>query len=295
LIPTFTRVDDVRAWRAAERGAGRTVGLVPTMGGLHAGHLSLIDTARRDVDTVIISVFVNPTQFGPAEDLDAYPRDLDTDLALSAARGAEALFAPSVPEMYPSPQTVWIDPGPLAERLCGLSRPGHFRGMLTVVAKLLGIVEPEAAVFGRKDFQQSVLVGRMVAELGFGTRFLVSPTIRDPDGLALSSRNAYLTPGERDRALTLSSALRRARARFAQGERDPGRLARAGRELLEETGIEVEYVEIVRAGTLVTPETAEPAHVCAVAARVGSTRLIDNETLGEPSALDGLPADGGDG
>jgi pantoate--beta-alanine ligase len=265
------------------------------MGALHAGHLSLIETARRVVDTVIVSVFVNPTQFGPAEDLDAYPRDLDADLALSAERGAEAIFAPSVPEMYPGPQTIWVEPGPLAERLCGLSRPGHFRGMLTVVAKLLAIVEADTAVFGRKDFQQSVLVTRMVGELGFGTRVVVSPTIRDPDGLALSSRNAYLTPGERDRALTLSSALRRVRARFAEGGRDPGRLARAGRELLEEAGVEVEYVEIVRVETLATPETAESAHVCAVAGRVGSTRLIDNETLGEPSALDRLSGDGGDG
>ena len=184
---------EVRDWRRARRNEGRTVALVPTMGALHEGHLALLDAAAAAADLVLISIFVNPTQFGPGEDYDAYPRDLALDETRARSRGAAAVFAPDVREMYPVDQTIWVDPGPLADRLCGLSRPGHFRGVLTVVAKLFGIVEPDVAVFGRKDFQQSVLVRRMALELGFGVRIETVPTVREPDGLARSSRNAYLT------------------------------------------------------------------------------------------------------
>ncbi len=260
--------------------------LVPTMGALHEGHLSLIDAARESADQVIVSVFVNPTQFGPSEDFAEYPRDLDRDVGLAEGRGADAVFAPPTDEMYPVEQTIWVEPGRLADRLCGLSRPGHFRGVLTVVAKLFAIVEPEVAVFGRKDFQQSVLIRRMVRELGLPVRIVVAPTVREADGLALSSRNAYLSPAERTVALSLSRAIGVARAGFAEGERGVATLEEAVRRVLEEAGAEVEYAEIVDPEDLERPSEAESRHVCAIAARVGTTRLIDNAPLGGPSPGD---------
>ncbi len=285
-------VAGAREWRAARRSEGTTVALVPTMGALHEGHLSLIDVAREAADRVIVSVFVNPTQFAPTEDFAEYPRDLDRDVGLAEGRGADAVFAPRTAEMYPVEQTIWVDPGRLADRLCGLSRPGHFRGVLTVVAKLLAIVEPEVAVFGRKDFQQSVLIRRMVRELGLPVRIVVAPTVREADGLALSSRNAYLSAGERAVALSLSRALGVARARFADGEREARALEGAVRRELEAAGAEVEYAEIVGPEELERPAEAEAHHVCAIAARVGTTRLIDNTSLGGPASLGEEGAEG---
>lgn len=284
---TIERVDDLASWRDEARARGERVALVPTMGALHDGHLSLIDLARGDGRTVVVSVFVNPTQFGPSEDFESYPRAPERDGALAEAHGADLVFAPAIDEMYPVEQTMWVDPGPLGEGLCGRSRPGHFRGVLTVVAKLFAITHPDVAVFGRKDFQQSVLVRRMATELGFAVRILTAPTVREPDGLALSSRNAYLSPAEREVARAFPEALRMVRRRFAEGDRDPGRLEAAARGRLGEAGATVDYVEIVEPVGLTRPGAAEASHVCAVAARVGGTRLIDNATLGLASSLDG--------
>lgn len=289
MIERFETVDSVAAWREARRDAGERVALVPTMGALHEGHLSLIDAARDLADRVVVSVFVNPTQFGPGEDFEAYPRDLSRDEELADGRGAHAVFAPGAEEMYPEEQTIWVEPGSLADRLCGLSRPGHFRGVLTLVAKLFAIVRPEVAVFGRKDLQQSVLVRRMNAQLGFGVKIATAPTVREQDGLALSSRNAYLSPEERGVALSLSTALRGARYNFASGQREPDANEDVARAIMENAGAEVEYAYVVEPEGLERPVVAEARHVLAIAARVGTTRLIDNETLGGASPLDGFP------
>lgn len=263
------------------RGERGDVALVPTMGALHEGHLSLVDRARQLADAVVVSVFVNPTQFGPDEDYEAYPRDLEADRRKAGGRGADLVFAPPPSEMYPREQTVWVEPGPLADRLCGLDRPGHFRGVLTVVLKLFHVVGPDVAVFGRKDFQQSVLIRRMVEELNLPVEIATAPVVRDPDGLAVSSRNAYLSEDEREAARSLSRGLGRAREAFASGEREPARLEAVARRTMEEAGAEVEYVELVEPEGLERIERAGPETVCAVAARVGETRLIDNAALGD--------------
>jgi pantoate--beta-alanine ligase len=261
----------------------KRVVLVPTMGYLHRGHLSLIDRARELGDWVALTIFVNPLQFGPREDLARYPRDLERDLRLAEGRGTDLVFTPTVEEMYPSGEpgvTVVADPE-LEGRLCGASRPGHFRGVLTVVAKLFGIFTPGAAVFGQKDFQQSVLIRRMVEDLDMGVQVQVAPVVREPDGLALSSRNVYLSAEERQRALSLSRALEAGRALFAGGEEDAERLRQALREALSVAGVEVEYAEVVDPSTLRPLDRVFPGAVCAVAARVGATRLIDNAVLGQ--------------
>ena len=277
-------VDGVRTVleRLGERG---TVGFVPTMGALHEGHLSLIDRAVERADAVAVSVFVNPTQFGPDEDFEEYPRDLEGDLEAAGARGADLLFAPPADEMYPREQTIWVEPGPLADRLCGAHRPGHFRGVLTVVLKLLHVIEPDLAVFGRKDFQQAVLIRRMVEELNLDVEIEAAPIVREEDGLALSSRNQYLSGDERRAARSLSRALRRVRELFAGGERDPDRLCSEAGRLMRRAGAEPEYVAVVDPRGLEPVEQAGPDAVCAIAAHVGETRLIDNAPLAGPSTL----------
>lgn len=270
-------VEDLR-----DRGA---VALVPTMGALHEGHLSLLDRARGEADAVVVSVFVNPTQFGPDEDYDEYPRDLEGDRAKAGERGADLLFAPTVPEMYPRDQTIWVEPGPLADRLCGVRRPGHFRGVLTVVLKLLHVVGPDVAVFGRKDFQQAVLIRRMTEELNLPVRIETAPVLREPGGLAMSSRNQYLSDRGREAARSLSAALRRVRKLFGDGVRVPGALRAAALSVLREAGAEPEYVEIVDAEGLEAVEVADADAVCAIAAYVEETRLIDNAPLSGPTSL----------
>ncbi|MFQ5746030.1 MAG: pantoate--beta-alanine ligase [Gemmatimonadota bacterium] len=270
--------------RHALREAGGSLALVPTMGALHEGHLSLVDRAAELAEHVCLSVFVNPTQFGPSEDFDRYPRDLDRDLELAAARGVDLVFVPGAEDVYPREQAIWVDPGEPGTRLCGASRPGHFRGVLTVVLKLIGLVRPDVAVFGRKDFQQAVLIRRMAEDLCLGVRIEIAPTVREPDGLALSSRNAYLRGDERRSALGLSQALRRARTAFDDGERDAGRIVELARRVLDEAGVSIEYVEIVDPVTLAPVGRAASDSVCALAGRVGKTRLIDNATLGEGDA-----------
>ena len=256
------------------------IALVPTMGYLHEGHLSLVDRARELADRVVLSIFVNPLQFGPQEDLDRYPRDLERDVELATGRGVDLIFAPDVQEMYPGGEPiVRVVPGRLAETLCGAYRPGHFEGVLTVVAKLFGIVRPDVAVFGQKDFQQAVLIRRMVADLDLGIEIDVAPIVREPDGLAMSSRNVYLSPDERESALGLYRGLTRAAQAFAGGERDAERLRRLVHEELARPGVRVQYVEVIDPETLQPTQPAGPGNVLAVAAFVGQTRLIDNVIL----------------
>jgi pantoate--beta-alanine ligase len=270
----------VRDAVAQTRARGQRIALVPTMGFLHEGHLTLIDRARSLADWVAISVFVNPLQFGPGEDLDRYPRALERDADLAAARGADLLFAPTAAEMYPDGRP-WIAVVPEngADRLCGTVRPGHFRGVLTVVAKLLGIFTPDVAVFGQKDFQQAALVRRMVKDLDLSVAIEVAPTVREPGGLAMSSRNTYLSSAERDAAQALAAGLRRAEALFRAGERDSATLVASIAGVLTARGVEAEYVEMVDPDSLDPLERARPGAVIALAAHVGSTRLIDNVIL----------------
>jgi pantoate--beta-alanine ligase len=275
-------IPDLRRWVRAERAAGRRVALVPTMGYLHEGHLQLVDAARRRADAVVMSIYVNPLQFGPGEDLARYPRDLPRDRTLAEARGVDALFVPADEVMYPAGSEIRVVPGPTAERWEGTARPGHFAGVLTVVAKLFHLVEPDVACFGRKDIQQATLVRQMVRDLDWPLEIVVVPTVRESDGLALSSRNAYLDTGERQRALVLSAALGAAHDAFRAGERRAAALLEAMRaRLAAEPSVAVEYVAIAEPRTLAPVETADAGTVVALAARVGRTRLIDNIILGE--------------
>ena len=277
-------ISDTREVLNARVRAARSIGFVPTMGYLHEGHLSLVDRCRALTDVVVISIYVNPLQFGPNEDLDAYPRDLTRDLEVAEARGVDLVFAPTDDELYPSPPAVVVVPKRLADRLCGLSRPGHFEGVLTVVAKLFNIVQPDVAVFGHKDFQQSVLVRHMVTNLDLPVRVEVAPTVRDADGLALSSRNEYLSREGRSRALGLSKGLADAVRAFRSGERDAGVLKRRARAAMggDRAADRVEYVECVSPDELEPVDVASEASVLAVAAHVSGTRLIDNTELGRP-------------
>jgi pantoate--beta-alanine ligase len=271
---------ELRAATDAARTGGAGVGFVPTMGALHAGHRSLLAAARRENAFVVASVFVNPLQFGPAEDLAGYPRDREADLAALAAEGTDLAFLPSDAEMWPSPPEVRVQVGGgLAERLEGLHRPGHLDGVATVVAKLLHLVGPSRAYFGQKDAQQLAMIRRMVADLAFPNQVVACPTVREPDGLAVSSRNAYLSPEERRRAAALYRALEAGRAAFRAGG-DPAAVEAAARGLLEGTpGVEPDYVALVEEASFEPVKQAEPGQVLATAARVGRTRLIDNVIL----------------
>jgi pantoate--beta-alanine ligase len=278
----LTTIPDLKSWSSAQRAAGRRIGLVPTMGYLHEGHLALVDEARRRAQAVIVSIFVNPLQFGPTEDLARYPRDLPRDRALARARSVAALFLPEVAVMYPPGSEVRLAPGPSAERWEGASRPGHFAGVLTVVAKLFHLVEPELACFGRKDIQQLTLIRRMVRDLDWPVEIVAVPTVREPDGLALSSRNAYLGVDDRKRAVVLSRALQLAHRAWRGGETRAAALEAAMRRELEaEPAVAVEYISIAEPEALAPVDIADERTVVALAARVGGTRLIDNIQLGE--------------
>ncbi len=257
------------------------IGLVPTMGALHAGHASLIRAARAACTHVAVSLFVNPTQFGPHEDFSRYPRSFDADCALAEAEGADVLFAPSVEELYPNgPASTFVEVPALSDRLDGASRPGHFRGVATVVAKLLIAAEPDRAYFGQKDAAQVAVLRRMVADLRLATEIVVCPIVRDADGLALSSRNAYLTPEERAQALTLSRVIQHVESIFAQGERRANALIAAAREVFAaEPEVRIDYIACVDWSTLLPVAVAVPGTLFAVAAYVGETRLIDNTIL----------------
>jgi pantoate--beta-alanine ligase len=272
---------ELRAATDAARQRGAGVGFVPTMGALHAGHRALLARARAESDVVVASVFVNPLQFGPAEDLASYPRDREADLAVLEAEGVDLAFVPAEGEMWPSPPEVRLRVGgSLAERLEGMDRPGHLDGVVTVVAKLLHLVGPSRAYFGQKDAQQLAVIRRMVDDLAFPNQIVACPTVREPDGLAVSSRNAYLSAPERQRAIVLYRALQAGRAAFLAGRRDPAAVEAAARALLEgQPGVEPDYVALVDAVSFEPAKQAEPGQVLAIAARVGRTRLIDNVIL----------------
>jgi pantoate--beta-alanine ligase len=280
-----SRLADMRAWSRTERAAGRRVGFVPTMGYLHEGHLRLVDRARELADLVAVSIFVNPLQFGPTEDLSHYPRDLERDRTLAQARGVDVLFVPAAADMYPGESVVRLDAGAMAQGLEGAARPGHFAGVLTVVAKLFHVVEPDVAVFGRKDFQQAMLVRRMAADLDFPLRVEIAPTVRELDGLALSSRNTYLSPDDRRTALALSRCLREVERAWRGGQADPVALRARGLELLSVPGVAPEYLAFVDE-TMQAVGRVTQATIAVVAARVGATRLIDNVIMGEGVGAD---------
>lgn len=262
--------------------SGRTIGLVPTMGALHEGHASLIRAAHAENDFTIVSDFVNPTQFGPAEDLDAYPRTLDHDCELAGAMGADVLFAPSPKEMYPSKDMTWVEvTGNITKVLCGRTRPIHFRGVATVVSKLFNLAQPDKAYFGQKDAQQAQVLKRMVKDLFFPLEIRVMPIVREEDGLAKSSRNVYLSPEERKAAVILSKALKKAEAAFAAGERSSAKLVALTTEMiLAEPMSNIDYVEMYQLPELTEAEAEITTdHLLAIAVKFGTTRLIDNVVL----------------
>ena len=272
----------IREAVAAARARGERIGFVPTMGFLHEGHLRLVDDAARRAGCVVMSIFVNPTQFGPTEDFSRYPRDLGGDASKARSRGVDFLFVPELAEMYPTPPALHVTADDLATRWEGAVRPGHFGGVLTVVAKLFNIVAPDVAIFGRKDFQQAALIRRMVRELNFPIDLVVAPTVRESDGLALSSRNTYLDASARASALGLVESLRAAERAFAAGEHDGERLTAIGLEsLAARPEIKVDYFAVVDPTDMRAVGQAASDSVAIVAARVGATRLIDNMILGE--------------
>ena len=273
-------IAETRSACARFRAAGKTLGLVPTMGSLHEGHLSLVRSAQTSCDAVAVSIFVNPTQFGPKEDFAAYPRSLQEDCRILEAAGVDLVFAPSSEEMYPGGAGTFVEVAGLSDRLDGASRPGHFRGVATVVAKLFHIFSPERAFFGQKDAAQVAVLRKMVRDLQFPVQLEVCPTVREPDGLALSSRNRNLSGEQRQQALVLSRALMAVQQQFQDGERDSNRLiAEATRVLHEEPAVRVDYCRIVDPDTLVEVPKACHGALLAVAAYVGDTRLIDNLLL----------------
>jgi pantoate--beta-alanine ligase len=269
----------VDACRTARRN-GRRLGLVPTMGALHEGHLSLVRAAKAQCEAVAVSIFVNPLQFGPKEDFAKYPRTFERDCELLEREGVDCLFAPAAEEMFPHRAVTYVTVEGLSERLCGRSRPGHFRGVTTVVSKLFHIIEPDAAFFGQKDAAQVAIIRRMVRDLNFPVEIVVGPIVREPDGLAMSSRNAYLDLQQRKAALVLFRALTEVRNRFDLGERNAGKLITAGKqEFTKEAAVRLDYLEIVDPETLEPRLSVSDTSLVAVAGFVGSTRLIDNILL----------------
>jgi pantoate--beta-alanine ligase len=274
-------VEDARSSSRSATISGKRVGLVPTMGALHEGHLSLVRAAKAKCDVVAVSLFVNPAQFGPNEDFSKYPRTFERDRKLLEKEGVHLLFAPSVDEMYPKGAATYVTVENLSEKLCGKSRPGHFRGVTTVVSKLFHIVEPHAAFFGQKDAAQATIIRRMVRDLNLPVEIVVCPIVREPDGLAMSSRNAYLDPQQRKSALVLHRSLMRVQELFNHGERNAARLIAAGKEVFaQEPSVHLDYFEIVDPGNLESLSHLSHRFLVAVAGFVGTTRLIDNIELG---------------
>ncbi len=271
------KISELKAAVAAQRRAGRTIGLVPTMGYLHEGHLSLVQASRRDNDITVMSIFVNPAQFGPNEDFEKYPRDPGGDSRKAEEAGTDIIFAPSADEIYPGGYSTYVDISGITDRMCGKSRPGHFKGVATVVTKLFNIVQPDRAYFGQKDAQQLAVIKKLVRELNMNVEIAACPIVREKDGLAMSSRNVYLNSEERKAALVLSKSLFRAERLIAQGERDSDRVRRSVEvEIREESLADVEYVTVVDADTLEELKLLKGRVLVAVAAKFGRTRLIDN-------------------
>jgi pantoate--beta-alanine ligase len=277
MIQVAKTIAEIRKYVAQAHAAGKTVGFVPTMGALHAGHASLIQTAARRCDYVVVSIFVNPTQFCPGEDIEKYPRPFEKDAQICERCGAHAIFAPSVGQMYPRTDLTWVTVEKLTEPLCGQSRPGHFRGVTTVCAKLFNIVGADVAFFGQKDAQQATVIRRMVADLNMPLEIVVCPTVREPDGLAMSSRNQYLSPQERSQAPVIYRALKHCDELIQGGQRDAARIAEEmNRVLSQAPDLRPEYIGIVDAENLEPCDPIRGRILVAVAARLGSTRLIDN-------------------
>lgn len=279
-MKTFTATAELKHCIASHRQSGETVAFVPTMGALHRGHKSCIDIARKAGDLLVVSLFVNPTQFGPGEDFDAYPRPFDRDIELLREWNCDVAFAPSAGEMYERPQSVWVDVEQLTEPLCGRHRPGHFRGVATVVTKLFNIVEPDVAVFGQKDAQQALVIRELARQLQLPVTIRLSPIVREPDGLALSSRNSYLSGEERERASGIYRSLLHGRDLLRSGERSRSSLISGVTAALKAAGIaEIEYVDLLRAEDLAAADPVHGRVLLAIAVRIGATRLIDNMVL----------------
>jgi pantoate--beta-alanine ligase len=277
---TFTTPAALSAWSDAHRVAGRTVGLVPTMGALHEGHLALVDEARRHADVVAVSIFVNPLQFNRPDDFAAYPRPIDDDLARCERHGVDAVYAPTAADMYPAGFETHVQPGPLADLLEGAQRPGHFLGVTTVVCKLFGAARPHVAVFGQKDFQQLAIIRRMTTDLDMGIRIVGMPTVREADGLAMSSRNRRLSPADRAAAVCVPRSLQAVQSALAAGELDTARLAAIGRAVVDaEPAARFEHLELVHPDTLQPLSTVHDTAVAVTAVWFGDVRLIDNVLL----------------
>jgi pantoate--beta-alanine ligase len=274
-------IKSVRQAVKAARKKGRIIGLVPTMGALHRGHISLIERASKHSDFVVVSIFVNPTQFGPNEDLAKYPRPLQDDLRICRDNGVDVVFVPDVKEMYHEEELTWVSVDKISQPLCGRFRPGHFRGVATVCAKLFNIVQPDVAYFGQKDAQQLAVIERMVADMDFGLKIVGCPTVREADGLALSSRNRYLTREQRKDATCIFRSLKTAREMIKAGETNPKTIAAGMRKIVSsvESVGDIDYISIVKADTLEDVRIIKGRVLIAVAARFGSTRLIDNMTV----------------
>ncbi|HXC93896.1 MAG TPA: pantoate--beta-alanine ligase [Geobacteraceae bacterium] len=277
-------VDEMQQLSLQTRGEGKSIALVPTMGYLHAGHASLMHEGRKRCDLLVTSIFVNPTQFGAGEDLDKYPRDMERDRAIAAAEGVDVIFAPGAGEMYPSGFQTWVDVDRLSLPLCGASRPGHFRGVTTVVCKLFSIVQPTLALFGMKDYQQLAVIRRMTADLNLPVEIVGMPIVRETDGLAMSSRNAYLSPENRIKALCLSRAIQSALKAYRGGERNVAALDRIAREqIVNAKGALIDYLEFRNGASLELQQQADDLTLLALAVKIGTTRLIDNCMLGDDS------------
>ncbi len=284
VLRTIATAAEIQAETRALRMAGKRVGLVPTMGALHAGHLSLVRRARAECDAVIATIFVNPTQFGPQEDFSRYPRTLDPDLDLLAAENCDLVFVPAKEEIYPPGFSTYVEPPAVAAPLEGRCRPGHFRGVATVVLKLFNLIPANVAYFGQKDYQQSLVIKHMVRDLNLPIEIAVCPIVRESDGLALSSRNRYLSPAEREQALALSRGLKRAEGRVRAGQRDADSIAAVIKHELTAAGIErIDYATVADAQSLVELNRLDRPAVALVACFVGATRLIDNCLLDPPS------------
>jgi len=276
------QINKLRDELAIRRKAGKRIGLVPTMGYFHEGHLSLMDYARKKSDVVVVSLFVNPAQFGPDEDLECYPRDFKRDEQMAKERGADIIFYPDKDEMYPDPFFTYVITEELSKVLCGSSRPIHFRGVTTIVAKLFNIVQPDIAVFGRKDAQQAIIIKKMVEDLNFPVEVVIAPIVRDADGLAMSSRNTYLSHEERKQAPIIYQALQKAVEMVQRGELDAGSVEYSIRQQIETASLaRIEYIKIVRERDLSPVKVIEPETYVAVAVWFGKTRLIDNVVLKE--------------
>ncbi len=279
----FHDIDLMRKKSEAVKRSGMSIGLAPTMGSLHSGHVSLIRQARAECDFLVVSIFVNPAQFAPNEDFDNYPRDMTGDEAICAREGADAVFVPDADDMYDPEHSVYVDEKDISQGLCGASRPGHFRGVLTVVAKLFNIVDPDVAIFGEKDIQQLRLIQKMARDLNFPVKILAGKTVREDDGLAFSSRNRYLSDAERNKALSLHEALEAARSMIESGERDSARILTKMNDIIKsDTDVRPDYFECVDYHTLRRVNVISGKTVVACAVRVGATRLIDNVVVEPP-------------